>query len=641
MAWEPGERELWWSRAEALDHGREQPDWGLAVTGADRLSDLDPEQVPWLIAKGPEGPARALIGAAPALSPFQQRLDLARVAAARFEADALPLVLAEAAREADSQGLLVLPFRAPEVAPLVAGWLRHLGSARLWARLWLDRHAETAAQALVPAAAGKPGRARQNAREALVRLAARGHRPIISKTAAGYGVSTLAVIEKVLDPAVTLPPVPMKLDILKRSRLADLPEPPPGDAATARSVESSAAAQPMVAPLEPGALDGEDPDDLAKLGRTLLEGWLADGMPPADAWVVLAQAHVGDDATMDVLAPLVRSWPAKNRWQRAVDGYAVLATAGTDVALRHLLSIEAGMSGGPTNDRALTYLDQAAARRGLSVTQLADRLAVTHGLDAGVVLGHGPRRVPVVLDEYLVPKRPPGSGAHPEFSRFTKDLRATVAAQTKRLEREMLAHRLRPVSHLREVVLPHPLLGPLARRLLWAVVDRDRPLALRIAEDGSFADVHDSLVAVDPDAQLGIVHPAELGDDLAAWQQLFTDYEILQPFPQLHRPAVILSAEQRAATSLTGFGTLPADRVEKLSEWPWQSTSRGVHTRLSRRLPGDLTLIVELSPASAEQQITEIWIDDTRSDHWQLTRRTPMGARDQAALSELLVALLS
>ena len=144
-----------------------------------------------------------------------------------------------------------------------------------------------------------------------------------------------------------------------------------------------------------------DRQSLAEFGRALLDGWLTDGMPAAEAWVVLAQTHLGDDATMDRLAPLVRSWPARSRWARAIDGLAVLATTGTDAALRHLLAIEEGMSGGPTNDRAVVHPTQAAARRGLSVTQLVDRLAITHSLDTGITLDYGPRTFTVVIDDHF------------------------------------------------------------------------------------------------------------------------------------------------------------------------------------------------------------------------------------------------
>ena len=692
LVWADGERERWWSRAEALDHGRAEADWVTAATGADRLSDLTPEQVSWLFVKGPEASARALLATTLVLR-HRQRLDLGLVAVARFEMDALALALGEAGAGADRLGLLVLPFRGPAVATLIAGWLRHLGSARLWARLWLDRHPEAAARALIPAAVGRPGKARQNAGDALRYLTASGHGPTIQQSALTYGPEVLAALSapapaprKPKAPAGTLPPirrtdggtmpadeVARLIGALSRSRLADPPEPPPGDPARLLVVESSAAAQPLVEPADPEAarlIADCDRTGLAEFGRALLDGWLTDDMPAAGAWVVLAQAHVGDDATMDRLAPLIRSWPARSFWQRAIDGFAVLATTGTDVALRHLLTIEEGMSGGSTNERADVYLTQAAAARGLSVTQLADRSAVTHGLEAGITLDYGPRSFTVVTDDHLTPyvigvdgkrlARPPKPGvkdtepeAYQQFLRLKKDLRATAAAQIARLERDMLAHRLRPAGDLTTVVLPHPILGPIARRLLWGEYDPEKRLvrALRIAEDGTFADIHDTTATVDADARLGIVHPAELGADRPVWAGILADYESLQPFPQVHRPAVTLTEAERAATSLAGFGPVATDRVQGLLRGRWQGNSfyasSRSNTQLAHGLPGGLTLLVELDPGVEtstpnpveKQQITEIWLDDTWSDHWQLTRRTPMGACDPAALSELLVEL--
>ncbi|GIE30548.1 hypothetical protein Ait01nite_035930 [Actinoplanes italicus] len=737
MAWEEGERDRWAARASALDHGREQDDWGLAATSADRLGDLSSAQVAWLITKGPEGSARALIGKAPTLRQ-RQRSDLGRVAVARFELDALAFALAEAADSADQLGLLVLPFRGPEPAGLVAGWLRHLGSARLWARTWLDRHAEAAARALIPPAAGRPGRVRQDAEEALRHLAVIGHGPVTIKTAEGYGPAAHTLISELLESTLsrvradggasiqgalfaTAPPgipsgerspglrkaktpewawssglpevrlvrggvlteedVDRLLAGLSRSRPADPPEPPPGDPAPADggvsiAVESSAARQPLVEPLDPETWElvaGCEPADLAGFGRALLDGWLSDGMPAAQAWALLAQAHVGDDATMDLLAPLVRSWPAKSRYARAIDGYAVLATVASDAALRHLLAIEENMSGGATNDRALDYLEQGAARRGLSVTQVADRLTVTHGLDAGVTIDYGPRTFTVVTDEHLtahvrsadgrVLARPPKPGvkdtnpeAYQRFLQLKKDLRATATAQAARLEREMLAHRLRPASDLAEVVLPHPILGPIARRLLWGVYGADNRLvrALRIAEDGSFADIDDMAVVLDGDTPLGIVHPADLGEDLAAWAQIVADYEIVEPFPQMTRPAVTLTEAERAATSLPGFGPVTTERVVSLLDRGWHgdpgSSIRALDTRLAKELPGGLELVVTVEPGvamrasytpAAEQRITEIWVDDSWSGHWQRERRTPMGVCDPAALSEALVEVFA
>ncbi|WP_460494786.1 DUF4132 domain-containing protein [Dactylosporangium cerinum] len=465
------------------------------------------------------------------------------------------------------------------------------------------------------------------------------------------------------------------VEALSWSRLAGPPEPAPGsDGAVPVAVESSVATQPLVRPVEPEAREriaGCDAASLAAFGRAVLHEWVEDGAPAGEAWALLAQAHIGDDATMDVLAPLVRSWPALSRYARAIDGFAVLATAGTDTALRHLLAIEANMSGGTTNERASNYLAQAAARRGLSVTQLADRLAATHGLDTGVTLDYGPRVFTVVTDDHLTVRvldpagrpvaRPPKPGvkdtnpdAYQRFLQLKKDLRATVAAQTTRLQRDLFTRRFRPARDLPAVVLPHPVLGPLARRLLWGEYDQRRGLvrALRVAEDGTFADLHDTTATVDGDAQLGLVHPADLGPDLAHWVQLGTDYEILPPFAQLHRPVVTLTEAERAATSLTGFGPLPTGRaLELVHRRAWRGNGSSFvpsqpHTQLAHDLPDGLSLLVEITPGadspfdpSSDQQVTEIWLDDAWSDHLQLARHIPMGAADPAALSELLVEL--
>ncbi|WP_433061068.1 DUF4132 domain-containing protein [Dactylosporangium sp. CS-033363] len=672
MVWHPGERDSWLSRAAALDHGREEPDWAGLATRAGRLSDLTPPQVAWLLSRGPSAAASRLL---PSPLPVwqTQRIDLVRVAVARFELDALSLALQEAEANADGLGFVLLPFRAPEVAVLVAGWLRNLGSSRLFARLWLRRHAETAVRTLEPLAHGKPGRPRQNAEDALEYLSAAVLPESLlppAMVAALGSEGRLPRWARSVRGTLTDDEATRLIRLLTRSRLAEAPEPAPGDPTVPVVVESSAAVQPLVAAAGPELermVARCERASLAAFGRALLRAWLDDKMPAAESWVLLAQAHIGDDATMDELAPLIRSWPPKSRYARAIDGYAVLATVGSDAALRHLLAIAANMSGGAMNDRADDYLRQAAARRGLSPTQLADRLASTHGLDAGLTIDYGGRVFAVDTDEHLTPfatdsdgrrmARPPKPGAkdtnpdaYKQFQQLTKELRATAVAHTVRFEQDMLTRRLRPARDLHEVLLPHPILGPLARRLLWG--ERDR--AFRVAEDGSFADVRDVSTTVHPDAQIAVVHPADLGADLAGWSQLLLDYEVLQPFPQVHRPVAVLTEGERAATSLAGFGPVATGRVDALlngRRWHGNAyqTASNRHTQLAHPLPGGRSLLIELSPGvptvvrdpDQPQWITEIWADDAWSSHWQLARRTPLGDCDPAALSELLVALFA
>ena len=44
-----------------------------------------------------------------------------------------------------------------------------------------------------------------------------------------------------------------------------------------------------------------------------------------------------------------------------------------------------------------------------------------------------------------------------------------------------------------------------------------------------------------------------LGETLLAWSEVFADYEILQPFPQLSGPVLSLTEDERTALALTRF----------------------------------------------------------------------------------------
>nr|BFE58839.1 hypothetical protein GCM10020063_033650 [Dactylosporangium thailandense] len=116
MAWLDGEREAWRARAAALDHGLEEPDWDRAATGANTLGSLTAPQATWLIAKGPDASARALIGKESYLR-LRQRIDVGRVAVARFELDALAFAAGLAGTSADELGMLMLPFRGRSRPP--------------------------------------------------------------------------------------------------------------------------------------------------------------------------------------------------------------------------------------------------------------------------------------------------------------------------------------------------------------------------------------------------------------------------------------------------------------------------------------------------------------------------------------------
>ena len=58
----------------------------------------------------------------------------------------------------------------------------------------------------------------------------------------------------------------------------------------------------------------------------------------------------------------------------------------------------------------------------------------------------------------------------------------------------------------------------------------------RVTEERDFADVKEATYRLDGQTRVGVVHPLHLtGDQKSAWGEIFGDYEMIPPFPQLGR----------------------------------------------------------------------------------------------------------
>ena len=110
-----------------------------------------------------------------------------------------------------------------------------------------------------------------------------------------------------------------------------------------------------------------------------------------------------------------------------------------------------------------------------------------------------------------------------------RDAPEEAKIQARRMEDEMNAGRSFPDAIFRERVVPHPVLGAIARKLLW----RDGAGVLfRIEDDGSFANVDDVSVRVSAPFHIAPVETLT-DDEHARWSDVFASYKILQPFKQL------------------------------------------------------------------------------------------------------------
>ncbi|WP_067457332.1 DUF4132 domain-containing protein [Actinomadura macra] len=595
-AWAPGEREEWASAAGAPPPS---PDWedALAQQGRGRLFNRHAQ-----VTLFKHGPADRLV---PLLAKWRPEIDFQKrpmePIVARFGVDAVAPAVHAAKRRPVEGGPALLPFLDARVARLVAGWLPGRGDeARETARSWLVRHGVEAVPYLLPDALGVRESLREKAGTALRVLAAAYSPERVIEAAPDHGPAVAAIVAGVprLDPGdpwlirLVDPPAPVAW--------TDAPTLPPVTlGGTALAPETAAHLVTMLALSTPdrpfpGLAEVRaacEPGSLAAFAWALFERWEAAGAPPDGVWALTGLGVLGDDTTVRRLTPIIRAWPGQTLHHRAVRGLDVLAAIGTDTALAHLDGIARKVKFKALQAEAGSKIRQVAARLGLTDEQLADRLVPRFGLDGAgtLILDYGPRRFTVGFDEQLRPyvtdeagrlrKSLPKPGAkddpalapaaHQRFADLKKDVRAVAAIQVRRLEAAMLTGRRWEAGEFREHLVGHPLLWHLVRRLVWT----SGGVAFRVAEDGTFADVHDDAVTLaGPAAEVALVHPLHLGGDLAAWAEVFADYEILQPFPQLGRTVRALTTEESAAWRLPRFEgiTVPTGALLALEKRGWE-----------------------------------------------------------------------
>jgi hypothetical protein len=304
----------------------------------------------------------------------------------------------------------------------------------------------------------------------------------------------------------------------------------------------------------------------------------AEGTPSKEKWALSAVGHLGGDGAALKLTPLLRAWPGESQHQRAVLGLECLRTIGSDTALMQLNGIAQKLKFQGLKKKAQEFMEAIAKDRGMSRTQLEDRIVPDLDLDerGTRVFDFGTRQFTVVLDAELKPmvrddtgklkSDLPKPGAKDDADKanaavsawklLKKQVRETIKAQAYRLEQAMIAGRRWSVAEFTSLLVRHPLMIHLVRRLLWGVYDADRKLVrgFRVTEERDYADMHDNPCTLEGAYAVGVTHPLHVTpDDRAAWGQVFGDYEIIAPFPQLGRRVHLLEPGEESARELTRF----------------------------------------------------------------------------------------
>src|SRR5262249_16344288 len=122
--------------------------------------------------------------------------------------------------------------------------------------------------------------------------------------------------------------------------------------------------------------------------------------------------------------------------------------------------------------------------------------------------------------------------------------------------------------------------------------------AFRVTEDRTYADINDTAYTL-VGSRVGIVHPLTLTEeDRAKWGEVFADYEIIPPFPQLARRVHTFQPGEEGQPELTRFSgpAIPAIVFQGiLKQQGWLPGRWGGGYGYSKRFPeADVTALVQI-----------------------------------------------
>ncbi|ARU04871.1 hypothetical protein CCO03_09440 [Comamonas serinivorans] len=526
-------------------------------------------------------------------------------------------------------------YGSVDIAPVAARAAFKLKTLRKAGLKWLQAWPEHALCGLIAPALGKSGEAKDVAAKALRWLAAQGHRELLFTVAARYGDPRVTqAVQAVLDED-PLDLHPSKVGALPelwqpQSWARPLLKAADGDAAGDALGDEAMAAfgQMLTFPRGDGVYEGLTQvlractrESLAEFGWEMFSAWLAAGAPAKDNWMFSSLGLLGNDEVARRLTPLIRAWPGEAAHARAVAGLDVLEGIGTDTALMLLNGIAQKVKFKGLQDKAREKIAAIAEARGLSTEELEDRLAPDLGLDerGSLVLDFGPRQFKVGFDEALKPWVRDFTGgvdgarlkdlpkpnktddealakdATERYKLLKKDAKTIAAQQIQRLETAMCQQRRWTAENFRDFIATHPLVRHIAQRLIWGVYavagqDNDGEVeypnfggellsCFRLAEDGSFTTADDEPFALPTDApqgcalRIGVPHALQIRpEDAQAFGQLFADYELLQPFPQVGRDTYALTEAELATKELKRWegAVVPTGRILGLTHKAWR-----------------------------------------------------------------------
>jgi Domain of unknown function (DUF4132) len=198
-----------------------------------------------------------------------------------------------------------------------------------------------------------------------------------------------------------------------------------------------------------------------------------------------------------------------------------------------------------------------------------------------------------------------------EIKAVSTDLRKMLPAQRDRIENLYLEQRSWVYHTWRELYLDHPLVGTLARRLIWRFTDEDH-VAAGVFHEGQLLDRNGSVLNwLDDSTRVELWHPMhEDPDEVLAWRDWLAELEIRQPFKQAHREVYLLTdAERNTRTYSNRF----AAHVLKQHQFNALCAARGWKNSLRLMVDDEYPPATRVLPAWGLR--AEFWIEGLGDDY--------------------------
>jgi hypothetical protein len=274
----------------------------------------------------------------------------------------------------------------------------------------------------------------------------------------------------------------------------------------------------------------------------------------------------------------------------------VLARTDGEAALAQLARLSARVTYKGTLNEVNKALDARAAAMGLSRDEVEELAVPTYGLTG---VGRLTEQFGGCRAELAVTGSAAGSAAaitwyseagkpvksppapvrrdHPdrlaELRSTAKDVTTMLSAQVERIDGLFLARRTWTLATWRERYLNHPLVGTVARRLIWLVDGVPVGYAA-----GALRAVTDTEVAAPDGATVELWHPiGRPVEEVVGWREWLERHGVVQPFKQAHREVYLLTPAEEA----TGvYSNRFAAHVLRQHQFHALAAARGWHDKL-------------------------------------------------------------